>query len=248
MNNNQSSQTSSKSIIIEIRAGVGGDEACLFAKELSSMYVKYAEKKSWKVSIISMVPGTVCGVKEVDISIKGQDAFKNLQYESGIHRVQRIPQTETRGRLHTSTASVVVIPEQETLNIQLNQTDLKIDLFHSSGKGGQNVNKVETAVRVTHIPTGIVVACQEERSQLMNKEKAMALLKLKLFNYYNDQRIGVTNAEKKSLIGNTDRSEKIRTYNYPRCSVTDHRIEYTIYNLDKYLAGNLDDMIAHMQA
>lgn len=233
-----------KDVIIEIRAGVGGDEAAIFAMDLVLMYLKYAIKHGWEVSIpeIDNLLATK-SVKEAILTIKGKDAYSKLKYESGVHRVQRVPDTEAKGRIHTSTASVVVYPAREDLEINIADKDVRIDLYHSSGAGGQNVNKVETAIRLTHLPTGIVVACQDERSQLKNKERAFSILRAKLFDYYNSQEVATLNNTKKIAIGTGDRSEKIRTYNYPQQRVTDHRINESIYDLDNFMAGNLDELL-----
>lgn len=236
-----------KNVIMEIRAGVGGDEAALFALDLFYMYTKYAAQQGWDFTVVDFEDGTVCGLKEATLTISGHNVYSKLKYESGVHRVQRVPETEARGRMHTSTATVAVYPERSELDVQIDPKDVRIDLFHCGGKGGQNVNKVETGVRLVHAPTGIIVACQEERSQLKNRDKAYEILRAKLYDYYNSQKIEAEAAEKKSMLGTGDRSEKIRTYNFPRNSITDHRFDFTVYNLDKCLQGNLDDLITQIK-
>ena len=236
-----------KNVIMEIRAGVGGDEAALFALDLFYMYTKYAAQQGWDLTVADFEDGTVCGLKEATLTISGHNVYSKLKYEGGVHRVQRVPETEARGRMHTSTATVAVYPERSELDVQIDPKDVRIDLFHCGGKGGQNVNKVETGVRLVHIPTGIIVACQEERSQLKNRDRAYEILRAKLYDYYNSQKIEAEAAEKKSMLGTGDRSEKIRTYNFPRNSITDHRFDFTVYNLDKCLQGNLDDLITQIK-
>ena len=232
-----------KNVIMEIRGGVGGDEAALFAAELYRMYVKYAEKCRWKTELISLNENGIGGYKEVIFMIKGQGAYSKLKYESGAHRVQRIPVTESGGRIHTSAVTVSVLPEAEEVDIELNMNDVRIDVFRSSGNGGQSVNTTDSAVRVTHIPTGIVISCQDEKSQLKNKEKALKVLRSKLYEMERAKRHEEMAAEKKSQIGSGDRSERIRTYNFPQGRVTDHRIGLTIHKLDQVLEGELEEII-----
>lgn len=233
----------SKNCIVEIRAGTGGEEAALFAADLFRMYTRYAENKGWKIDLIDMNDTGIGGVKEVIFMLQGTEAYGNMKYESGVHRVQRVPKTESSGRIHTSAASVVVLPEAEEVEIEINPNDLRIDIFRSGGAGGQNVNKVETAVRITHIPTGIVVQCQDERSQIQNRIKAMKVLRARLL----DMKLAEQNKEiadqRKSMVRKGDRSDKIRTYNFPQNRVTDHRIGLTLYNLSEILDGNLDELI-----
>ncbi len=232
-----------KNIIMEIRGAAGGDEANIFAGDLFRMYSYYAEKNNWKIEIINQVEGTSGGFSQIECLIKGERVYSKLKYESGSHRVQRIPVTETQGRVHTSTATVLVMPEVEDVNIEIKETDLKIDVYHSSGAGGQSVNTANSAVRITHVPTGIVVTCQTERSQLMNKERAMKMLKIKMLDEQNHKKEMETASTRRSKIGTGDRSEKIRTYNYPQNRVTDHRINFSIMELDRVMNGNLDPII-----
>jgi len=229
--------------IIEIRAGVGGEEAALFAKDLARMYIRFAERKGWKVSIIDFTESDMGGYKEVVLLIEGKGAYGLLKFEAGVHRVQRVPITESSGRIHTSAASVVVLPEYEDIKIEVRPEDLKIETFRAGGAGGQHVNKTESAVRITHIPTGIVVTCQDERSQHQNREKAMRILMARLRDYYEMQREGEIKSLRRVYIGSGDRSEKIRTYNFPQNRVTDHRINFTVYNLENVLDGELDEII-----
>jgi len=236
-----------KDIIVEIRAGTGGDEAALFAADLYRMYTRFAEIKRWKVDTIDWSEVGQGGFKEIVFSIKGTDVFGIMKYESGIHRVQRVPDTETQGRVHTSAASVVVMPEVEDVEVEINTADLRIDTYRAGGKGGQNVNKVETAVRITHEPTGIVVACQQERSQFQNKERAMKMLRAKIYEKKIQEQQQSVMAQRKSIIRSGDRSEKIRTYNFPQNRVTDHRIGLTLYNLDSIIDGKVDDLIEQLR-
>ncbi len=232
-----------KNVIVEIRGGAGGEEAALFAYELYRMYVKYAESNRWKTEEIDSNETELGGIKEVVFSINGKGAYSKLKYESGVHRVQRVPDTESQGRIHTSTVTVAVLPEAEDVEIAIDEKDLKVDTYRSSGAGGQHVNKTESCIRMTHIPTGIVVTCQDERSQIKNREKAMKVMKSRLYDYYNTQYQNEYAANRKSQVGTGDRSERIRTYNFPQGRITDHRIGYTIYSLEDFLMGNIGDMI-----
>lgn len=232
-----------KDIIVEIRGGAGGDEANLFAADLLRMYTRYADSRGWRVELLNLQEMELGGIKEGVIAIKGDDVYSRMKFESGVHRVQRVPVTEAQGRIHTSTATVAVLPEAEEVDITINQSDLRIDTFRSGGAGGQNVNKVETAVRITHVPTGVVVACQEERSQLQNRHKAMTMLRTKLLAAQQEAADSEYAATRKSQVGTGDRSERIRTYNFPENRVTDHRIKLTLHNLDAILNGDLDPVI-----
>ncbi len=232
-----------RNIIMEIRAGVGGDEAALFAHDLFKMYFNYAEKKGWKVEIMDSHPTDIGGLKEIVFSISGKDVYKYLKYESGVHRVQRVPETEASGRIHTSTATVAVLPEAEEVDVKINPEDLRIDIYHSSGHGGQNVQKVATAIRIIHKPTGIMVTCQDERSQLQNKIKAMRILRARLYDLYQKQSEEKIVSQRRAQIGRGNRNERIRTYNFPQGRVTDHRINLSLYNLEEILEGNLDELV-----
>jgi peptide chain release factor 1 len=232
-----------KNAIVEIRAGTGGEEAALFAADLFRMYSRYAEKKGWKVEVVDFNETGLGGFKEIIFLVSGNNAYGTLKYESGVHRVQRVPITESSGRIHTSAASVVVLPEVEDVEVEINPDDLKIEFYRAGGHGGQNVNKVETAVRITHIPTGIVVQCQDERSQFKNREKAMKILKSRLYDKMMTEKEAQITAQRRSLVKTGDRSEKIRTYNFPQNRVTDHRINLTLYNLQEILDGELDPII-----
>ena len=232
-----------KNVIVEIRGGAGGDEAALFAGDLLRMYSRYAERKGWKVSMLSSNETGVGGYKEVSFMIKGKGAYSRLKYESGVHRVQRIPSTESGGRIHTSTATVAVLPEVEDVEVEINDNDIRIDVFRASGNGGQCVNTTDSAVRITHLPTGEVVSCQDEKSQLKNKEKAMKVLKARLYDRALADQQKEISAERKSQVGTGDRSERIRTYNFPQGRISDHRINLTLYKLDSFLDGDIDEMI-----
>ncbi len=232
-----------KDIIVEIRAGTGGDEAGLFAADLFRMYSRYAQSKGWIVDIINANESGIGGFKEIVFEIKGKGAFSRLKYERGVHRVQRVPVTESSGRIHTSAATVAVLPEADEVDVDITPEDLRIDIFHSGGAGGQNVNKVATAVRITHLPTGIVTVCQDERSQLRNKTKAMAVLRARLLDTELRKQEEEVMKQRRSQVGTGDRSEKIRTYNFPQDRVTDHRIGLTLHNLDKVLEGDFDQLV-----
>jgi peptide chain release factor 1 len=233
-----------RDVILEIRAGTGGDEASLFGADLLRMYLRYAERNGYKVEYLSNNMTDMGGVKEVVLSIgKKRGAFSRLKYESGVHRVQRVPETESQGRIHTSAATVAVLPEVDDVQIDIKDSDLRIDTYRSSGAGGQHVNKTESAIRITHLPTGMVVSCQDEKSQLKNKEQAMRVLKSRLYDFYRSQQDAERAGERKSQIGSGDRSERIRTYNFPQGRVTDHRIGLTLYKLEAFLDGDMDEMI-----
>ncbi|MGN0819954.1 MAG: peptide chain release factor 1 [Christensenellaceae bacterium] len=232
-----------KNVILEIRGGAGGEEAALFAAELYRMYVRYAERNRWKTEEIDVNETELGGIKEVTFSVSGKGVYSRLKYESGVHRVQRVPETESQGRVHTSTATVAVLPEVEDVEVNIDEKDLIIETCRSSGAGGQHINKTESCIRMVHIPTGIVVNCQDERSQIKNREKAMKVMKSRLFDYYNTQYQNEYSENRKNQVGTGDRSERIRTYNYPQGRVSDHRINKTMYNLDEFLLGDLDEMI-----
>ena len=236
-----------KGIIMEIRAGTGGEEAALFAGDLFRMYSRYAEMRNWKIELIDISDTGLGGIKEVVFSVNGNNVYGDLKFESGVHRVQRVPETEGSGRVHTSAASVAVLPEAEDVQIEINPNDLKIDIFRAGGAGGQNVNKVETAVRMTHIPTGLVVQCQDERSQLKNRQKAMKVLKARLYDLELKKQNAEISAQRKSMVGSGDRSDKIRTYNFPQNRVTDHRIGLTLYNLSNIMEGHIDELIEQLK-
>lgn len=236
-----------KNVIMEIRAGTGGDEAGIFANDLFRMYSRFTELKGWKLEIIDASESTMGGIKEIVLGLSGKGVYGDLKFESGVHRVQRVPVTEASGRLHTSAASVVVMPQAEDVEVGIDQNDLRIDIYRSGGAGGQNVNKVETAVRITHIPTGIVVQCQDERSQLKNRQKAMKVLKTRLYDLEKRKKDDEIAAQRKSIVRTGDRSEKIRTYNYPQNRVTDHRIGLTLYNLSNIMEGDLFELIEKLK-
>ena len=232
-----------KNVQMEIRGGAGGDEAALFAGDLFNMYKKYCESKGWTVSVTSVSEGAVGGYKEIDFAVSGTDVYGTLKYESGVHRVQRVPETESQGRIHTSTTTVAVLPEAEDVDFEINPKDLQIDTFRSSGAGGQHINKTSSAIRITHIPTGTVVECQDERSQHKNKEKALKVLRSRLYDAEKAKHDAEIAGERKAQVGTGDRSERIRTYNYPQGRVSDHRIGLTLYKLEQFLNGDMDEMI-----
>lgn len=237
-------EADAKNAILEIRAGTGGEEAALFAADLTRMYQRYAEIKGWKVEMMSLSDSDRGGIKEAIMMITGKDVFSRLKFESGVHRVQRVPETEASGRIHTSAATVAVLPEAEDIDIQINENDLRIDVYRSSGPGGQSVNTTDSAVRITHIPSGIVVQQQDEKSQHKNKAKALKILKARLYDHERTQREAERSAQRKGQVGTGDRSERIRTYNFPQGRVTDHRINLTLYRLEAILNGSLDEVIS----
>ncbi|MDF1576356.1 MAG: peptide chain release factor 1 [Bacteroidales bacterium] len=236
-----------KSAIVEIRAGTGGDEASIFAGDLYRMYSKYFESKGWKASTTSFTEGTVGGYKEIIMNVTGEGVYGIMKYESGVHRVQRVPQTETQGRVHTSAATVAVLPEAEDFEVEVNQADIRKDTYCSSGPGGQSVNTTYSAIRLTHIPTGIVVTCQDEKSQLKNLDKAMKELRSRLYNLEYQKRMDAISSRRKTMVSSGDRSAKIRTYNYPQGRVTDHRINLTMYNLQSIISGDIQEIIDKLQ-
>ena len=232
-----------KNVIVEIRGGAGGDEAALFAHSLFRMYSMYAESRRWKVDLINANETELGGMKEVTFMVSGQGAYSRLKFESGVHRVQRVPETESQGRVHTSTVTVAVLPEAEEVEFEINPADLQIDTFRASGAGGQHINKTESAIRITHLPTGVVVECQDERSQHKNRDKAMRVLRSRLYEAEREKQTAQIAAERRSQVGTGDRSERIRTYNYPENRVSDHRIKLTLYKLDQFLDGDMDEVI-----
>lgn len=234
-------------VIMEIRAGAGGDEAALFGTELMKMYRHYADRNRWKVEDINMNFTELGGAKELVFMVTGKGAWGKLKFESGVHRVQRVPETESQGRIHTSTVTVAVLPEAEDVEVNINENDLKIDTYRSGGAGGQHVNKTESAIRITHLPTGIVVECQDERSQIKNREKAMKVLRSRLYDFYRSQADKEYAETRRAQVGTGDRSERIRTYNFPQGRVTDHRIGLTLYSLDRFMLGDMDEMVAALQ-
>ena len=236
-------ENDTKNVILEIRGGAGGEESSLFAHSLLRMYQMYCDSHKFKIEILNIEETELGGVKEVQAMIKGKNAYAKFKFESGVHRVQRVPETESQGRVHTSTSTVAILPEMEDAEVEINEKDIRIDLFRSSGAGGQKVNKTESAIRITHFPTGIVVSCQDERSQTQNKEKAFAMLRAKLFDYYQQQKEAEYSQNRKSQVGTGDRSERIRTYNFPQGRVTDHRIGLSLYNIDNFMDGDLDQML-----
>lgn len=232
-----------KNTFLEIRAGTGGDEAALFAADLFRMYSRYAESKGWKVEVMSSSPIGIGGFKEIIALISGEQVYSNLKFESGVHRVQRVPETETQGRIHTSAVTVAIIPEADEVELEINENELKFDVYRSSGPGGQSVNTTDSAVRITHLPTGLVVTCQDEKSQHKNKAKALQVLRARLLDKIEQEQHDKISQERKSQVGSGDRSERIRTYNFPQGRVTDHRINLTVYKLEQVLAGSLDELI-----
>ncbi len=232
-----------RDVIVEVRAAAGGDEAGLFAADLYRMYTRYAERRGWKAELVSASESGIGGFKEIIVELRGRGAYSRLKYESGVHRVQRVPDTEAQGRIHTSTATVAVLPEVDEVEVDIGEGDLRVDIFHSGGAGGQNVNKVATAVRLTHTPTGIVVVCQDERSQLKNRTKAMAVLRARLYDLQMSKQQGELAEARRAQVGTGERSEKIRTYNFPQDRITDHRIGLTVHNIPNVLGGDLDPLI-----
>ena len=232
-----------KNVILEVRAGTGGDEAALFGGDLMRMYLRYAERRRWKTEIIDLNDTGIGGVKEAVIMIKGKGAYSRLKFESGVHRVKRVPETESSGRIHTSAASIAVLPEVDDVEVKIDPNDVRVDVYRASGNGGQCVNTTDSAVRLTHIPTGLVVTCQDEKSQIKNKDKAFKVLKARLYDLMLQEQNDKISAERRSQVGSGDRSERIRTYNFPQGRVTDHRINVTIYKLENFLDGDLDEII-----
>ncbi len=238
----------SKNVVLEIRAGAGGDEAGLFGYELLKMYLRYAERNRWRVEEVDTSLSDIGGIKEAVVLIGGRNAYSKLKFESGVHRVQRVPATESQGRVHTSTVTVAVLPEADDIEIHIEEKDLRIDTYRSSGAGGQHVNKTESAIRITHLPTGMVVQCQDEKSQIKNRERALKVLKSRLYDYYAGQAEAKYAQNRKQLVGTGDRSERIRTYNFPQGRITDHRINMTVYSLESYMQGEIDEMVEALTA
>lgn len=237
----------SKNVVMEIRGGSGGDEASIFAGDLYRMYSKFFENKGWKAELVDFTSGTAGGFKEVIINVSGENVFGQLKYESGVHRVQRVPQTETQGRVHTSAATVIVMPEADELDVEVRESDIRKDIFCSSGPGGQSVNTTKSAIRLTHIPTGIVVQCQDQKSQLKNYDKALGVLRSRIYEIEFNKRMAEQSKKRKTMVSTGDRSEKIRTYNYPQSRITDHRIGLTIHNLSNFMDGDVQDVINALQ-
>lgn len=232
-----------KNVILEVRAGTGGEEAALFGMDLLRMYLRYAERRGWKTEVIDANETEIGGIKEAEVLIKGKGAYSRMKYESGTHRVQRVPDTESSGRIHTSAATVAVLPEVDDVEVTIDPNDIRVDVYRSSGHGGQCVNTTDSAVRITHLPTGLVVTCQDEKSQIKNKDKALRVLKSRLYDKMMQEQNDAVSAERRSQVGSGDRSERIRTYNFPQGRVTDHRINMTIYKLDNFLDGEIDDIV-----